>query len=164
MEKTKCPLQRTTTHIKWKIDRVLSWWSSFFCTYSSTAAQVCCTCAVKKNARRTTDTRRNLHHGHHKGTHPRASQGCALIRTRTYFSAANTLLRNRASRGHLNLYLTFTKLTYRANMEPPRRVALGGSVRGAAKRPSFSVGGAFETGSKLDLAALTVLSLREFLS
>jgi len=46
-----------------------------------------------------------------------------------------------------------------AGMEPPRRVALGGSVRGAAKRPSFSVGGAFETGAKLDLAALTVQEL-----
>ena len=52
-------------------------------------------------------------HGHKKGHAPRALEGHSstgisrprteVLSTRTYFSAANTLLRNRASRGHLNL-------------------------------------------------------------
>ena len=51
-------------------------------TYSTTVqystVQFCCTCAVNKNTRRTTGTRRDTHHGHKKGTQPRASQGRAL--------------------------------------------------------------------------------------
>ena len=52
-------------------------------------------------------------HGHKKGHAPRAQEGHSstgisgprtkVLRTRAYFSAANTLLRSRASRGHLNL-------------------------------------------------------------
>ena len=52
-------------------------------------------------------------HGHKKGHEPRAQEGHSstgisrprteVLRTRAYFSAANTLLRSRASRGHLNL-------------------------------------------------------------
>ena len=54
-------------------------------------------------------------HGHKKGHEPRAQEGHSstgisrprteVLRTRAYFSAANTLLRSRASRGHLNLYV-----------------------------------------------------------
>jgi len=54
-------------------------------------------------------------HGHKKGHAPRAQEGHSptgisrprseVLRTRAYFSAANTLLRSRASRGHLNLYV-----------------------------------------------------------
>jgi len=72
-------------------------------------------------------------HGHKKGHAPRAQEGRSftgisrprteVLRTRAYFSAANTLLRSRASRGHLNLYfftlgafgirgVTFTKSTF----------------------------------------------------
>jgi hypothetical protein len=53
-------------------------------------------------------------HRHKKGHAPRAIQGHSptgisrpyteVLRTRTYVSAANTLLRIRASRGHLNLW------------------------------------------------------------
>jgi hypothetical protein len=53
-------------------------------------------------------------HGHKKGHAPRAQEGRSftgisrprteVLRTRAYFSAANTLLRSRASRGHLNLF------------------------------------------------------------
>ena len=53
-------------------------------------------------------------HGHKKGHAPRAlcghsstgiSRPCTkVLRTRTYSFAANTLLRSRASRRHLNLY------------------------------------------------------------
>ena len=53
-------------------------------------------------------------HGHKKGHAPRAQEGRSptgisrprteVLRTRAYFSAANTLLRSRASRGHPNLY------------------------------------------------------------
>ena len=53
----------------------------FLCTYRrtySTTVQFCCTCAVNKNTRRTTGTRRDTHHGHKKGAHSRASQGRAL--------------------------------------------------------------------------------------
>ena len=43
------------------------WWSSVFMylQYYSTA-QFCCTCAVNKNTRRTTGTRRDTHHGNYK--------------------------------------------------------------------------------------------------
>ena len=59
----------------------------------------------KQNIRRTTGTRRGTHHGQYKGTHPRVSRPCTeVLRTRTYSSAANILLRSRASRGHLNLW------------------------------------------------------------
>ena len=44
-----------------------------------TVVQICCTCAVNKNTRRTTGTRRDTPHGHKKGTQPRASQGRATI-------------------------------------------------------------------------------------
>ena len=54
-------------------------------------------------------------HGHKKGHAPRAQDGYSstgisrprteVLRTRACFSAANTLLRSRASRGHLNLYI-----------------------------------------------------------
>ena len=54
-------------------------WSSFFMYLQyCIVVQIFCTCAVNKNTRRTTGTRRNMHHGHRKGTHPRASQGRAL--------------------------------------------------------------------------------------
>ena len=43
-----------------------------------TVVLICCTCAVNKNTRRATGTRRDTQHGHKKGTHPRASQGRAL--------------------------------------------------------------------------------------
>ena len=53
-------------------------------------------------------------HGHKKGHAPRAQDGHSstgisrprteVLRTRAYFSAADTLLRSRASREHLNLY------------------------------------------------------------
>jgi len=56
-------------------------------------------------------------HRHKKGHAPRAIQGhsptgisrpCTeVLRTRTYSSAANTLLRCRAPRGHLNLFYEF---------------------------------------------------------
>ena len=45
--------------------------------YYSTV-QFCCTCAVNKNTRQTTGTRRDTRHGHYEGTHPRASQGRVL--------------------------------------------------------------------------------------
>ena len=44
----------------------------------TTVVKTCCTCAENKNTRRTTGTRRDMHHGHEKGTYPRASQGRAL--------------------------------------------------------------------------------------
>ena len=57
-------------------------------------------------------------HGHKKGLTPRAqelhsSTGISrprteVLRSRTYSSAANTLLRSRASRGHLNLYCAYS--------------------------------------------------------
>ena len=57
-------------------------------------------------------------HGHKKGHVPRALQGHSptgisrprteVLRTRAYFSAANTLLRIRASRGHLNLFAFYS--------------------------------------------------------
>ena len=82
----------------------------FLCTYS-TVLQICCTCAVNKNTWRITGTRRD------EGTHaPRAHEGHSptgisrprteVLRASAYFSAANTLLRSRASRGHLNLCIT----------------------------------------------------------
>ena len=53
-------------------------------------------------------------HGHKKGHAPRAQEGRSftgisrprteVLRTRANVSAANTLLRSRASRGHLNLF------------------------------------------------------------
>ena len=53
-------------------------------------------------------------HGHKKEHAPRAQEGHSptgisrprteVLRTRAYFSATNTLLRSRASRGHLNLH------------------------------------------------------------
>ena len=53
-------------------------------------------------------------HGHKKGHAPRAQEGRSftgisrprteVLSTRACVSAANTLLRSRASRGHLNLY------------------------------------------------------------
>jgi len=55
-------------------------------------------------------------HGHKKGHAPRAQEGRSftgitrprteVLRTRAYVSAANTLLRSRASRGHLNLFFS----------------------------------------------------------
>jgi len=84
-------------------------WSSFLCTYS-TVAQICCTCAVKKKH---TQGGPRAQEGM-KGHAPRAQEGHSstgisrprtkVRRTRAYFSAANTLLRSRASRGHLNLF------------------------------------------------------------
>ena len=54
-------------------------WSSFFMHLQyCTVVLICCTCAVNKNTRRATGTRRDTQHGHKKGTHPRASQGRAL--------------------------------------------------------------------------------------
>ena len=38
-----------------------------------TVVQICCTCAVNKNTRRTTGTKRDTHHRHKKGTHPKAA-------------------------------------------------------------------------------------------
>jgi hypothetical protein len=43
--------------------------------YCGTDLLYMCRCAVNKNTRRTTGTRRDTCHGHYKGTHPRASQG-----------------------------------------------------------------------------------------
>ena len=40
----------------------------FLCTYSTVYCQICCTCAVNKNTRRTTGTRRDTNHGHKTGT------------------------------------------------------------------------------------------------
>jgi hypothetical protein len=55
-------------------------WSSFFMYLQyCTVVKTCCTCAENKNTRRTTGTRRDTHHGHEKGTYPRASQGRALM-------------------------------------------------------------------------------------
>jgi len=86
-------------------------WSSFLCTYS-TVAQICCTCAVKKKH---TQGGPRAQEGM-KGHAPRAQEGHSstgisrprtkVRRTRAYFSAANTLLRSRASRGHLNLFVS----------------------------------------------------------
>jgi len=78
-----------------------------YCTtvlYSSVVHVRMCS---KQNTRRTTGTRRDTHHGHYTGN---SSTGTSrprteVLRTCTYFSAANTLLRSRASRGHLNLYV-----------------------------------------------------------
>ena len=66
--------------------------------------------------------KRKAGHGHKKGHAPRAqeehsSMGISrphteVLRTRTYFSAANTLPRNRASRGHLNLSVQYTPYTH----------------------------------------------------
>ena len=59
-------------------------WSSFLCTYSPTVlyvAQICCTYAVKKKHKADPGHKKgrlDTHHGHTKGTHPRASQGSAL--------------------------------------------------------------------------------------
>ena len=89
-------------------------WSSFFMylrTYSTTVqystVQFCCTYMCSKQEHK-------ADHGHKKGHSPRAQEGHSstgisrprteVLRTRAYFSAANTLLRSRASRGHLNLY------------------------------------------------------------
>ena len=54
-------------------------------------------------------------HGHKKGHAPRAQEGhpstdisrprTEVLRTRAYFSAANIMLRSRALRGHLNLFI-----------------------------------------------------------
>jgi hypothetical protein len=65
-------------------------------------------------------------HGHKKGHAPRAQEGRSftgisrprteVLRTRAYVSAANTLLRSRASRGHLNLCL----LKQCSTARPPR--------------------------------------------
>ena len=64
-------------------------------------------------------------HGHKKGHAPRAQEGRSptgisrprteVLRTRAYFSAANTLLRSRASRGHLNLFFLSTIRAERTN-------------------------------------------------
>jgi len=77
-----------------------------FCTvllYSSVVHVRMCS---KQNTRRTTGTRRDTRHGHYTGN---SSTGTSrprteVLRTCTYISAANTLLRSRASRGHLNLF------------------------------------------------------------
>ena len=72
-----------------------SWFVVAFFMYLHycTVVQICCTCTVNKNTRRTTGTRRALIQ----------RLRTEVLRTRTYFSTANTLLRSRASRGHLNL-------------------------------------------------------------
>ena len=82
-------------------------WSSFFMylqLYCSTDLLYMCSKQKHK-----------ADHGHKKGHAPRAQEGHSptgisrprseVLRTRAYFSAANTLLRSRASRGHLNLYV-----------------------------------------------------------
>jgi hypothetical protein len=102
------PSRGANLYIKWKIDRGSFVVVVVFCVptvlqYST--VQFCCTCAANKNTRRTTGTRRDTHHGHYTGN---SSTGTSrprteVLRTRTYSSAANTLLRSRASRGHLNL-------------------------------------------------------------
>ena len=65
-------------YIKWNFVR--GSYPPFFRTVLQyrTVVHICCTCAVKKNTRRTTGTRRDTHHGHKKGSDPRASQGRAL--------------------------------------------------------------------------------------
>jgi len=78
-----------------------------FCT-NSTVAQICCTYAVKKKTQGGPRAQEGT-----KGHAPRAQEGHSsmgisrprtkVLRTRAYFSAANTLLRSRTSRGHLNL-------------------------------------------------------------
>ena len=95
-------------YIKWTLV-VRSWWSSFFMylqgtavPYSTVLLYMCCKQEHKAD------------HGHKKRHAPRAqerhlSTGISrprteVLRTRAYFCAANTLLRSRASRGHLNLY------------------------------------------------------------
>ena len=74
-------------------------------------------------------------HGHKKGHAPRAQEGRSftgisrprteVLRTRAYVSAANTLLRSRASRGHLNLYFmmhhNISSRTKWPNPKLPRR-------------------------------------------
>ena len=97
--------------IKWNLV-VRGSWSSFFMyllQYCSTDLLYMCGCAVNKTPGDQAD------HGHKKGHAPRAIQGHSptgisrprteVLRTRANFSAANTLLRGRASRGHPNLYI-----------------------------------------------------------
>jgi hypothetical protein len=95
---------------------VVRWWLVvvvFLCTYvptysttvqySAVLLYMCCKQEHKAD------------HGHKKRHAPRAqerhlSTGISrprteVLRTRAYFCAANTLLRSRASRGHLNLYV-----------------------------------------------------------
>jgi len=97
-------------YIKWKIDRgsfVRSWWSSFFMYLQYCSTDLLYTCADVQ-------TKRQADHGHKKGHAPRALQGHSstgisrprteVLRRNTYSSAANTLLRNHASHGHLNLW------------------------------------------------------------
>ena len=90
----------TILYIKWNFVRGSC--PPFFRTVLQycTVVQICCTCTVNKNTRRTTGTRRALIQ----------RLRTEVLRTCTYFSTANTLLRNRASCGHLNLYFTFLAL------------------------------------------------------
>jgi len=88
------------------------WWfvvrgRRFLCTYSTVLWYRFALRAVKKTHK--------ADHGHKKGHAPRAQDGHSstgisrprteVLRTRAYFSAANTMLRSRASRGHLKLYV-----------------------------------------------------------
>ena len=72
-------IRREILYIKWNLVVRGSWSSFFMYLQYCIVVQICCTCAVNKNTRRTTGTRRDTHHGHKKGTHPRASQGRALM-------------------------------------------------------------------------------------
>jgi len=83
---------------------VRSWWSSFFMYLQYCSTDLLYMCSKQKH---------KADHGHKKGHAPRAQEGhsptgitrpCTeVLRKRTCSSAANTLLRSRASRGHLNL-------------------------------------------------------------
>ena len=87
-------------------------WSSFF-MYLQTYLQYYSTVLLYMCSKQ----EHKADHGHKKGHAPRAQDGHSstgisisrprteVPRTRAYFSAANTLLRSRTSRGHLNLYV-----------------------------------------------------------
>ena len=80
----------------------------YYSTVQYSTVQFCCTYMCSKQEHK-------ADHGHKKGHSPRAQEGHSstgisrprteVLRTRAYFSAANTLLRSRASRGHLNLFV-----------------------------------------------------------
>ena len=94
-------------YIKWNLVVRGSWSSFFMYLQYCIVVQICCTCAVNKNTRRTTGTRRAPIHGHLKAAH-----WCAK-------NAANTLLRSRASRGHLNLFSSNSELPTKDTLPCP---------------------------------------------
>ena len=78
--RTTFPLGLNILYIKWNFVVRGSWF--VVVVFYAPAVLHCSTDLLymcsKQNTRRTTGTRRDTHHGHKKGAHPRASQGRAL--------------------------------------------------------------------------------------